>query len=462
MATNNEIIESLAVAADFNLTTAKVSLRDIPLPPLAEDQVTPPDGDAINSPVNDVLQSNHASLSPEETRDLVVLPAKLNDSFDLAVGFEKLGALRDINPDEIIVRISEFYGEPAHVLASGVPTVMIDASGVRYRTRLDLTGEALAALVANYQKSKTSFVDALCEIEVVVSVDDVAAAIAKDGAAYTMSHNQSQVENINIDLPDQANSSTVIYDVIAQVNLPASSAGADVASLATTISVTRDAGGVFTATSVTGASSDLSGIAYLPVYGGAQHADYTHDLSVTVSTNGSTGVTIQATVATQNYSNAKRISYTHSNTGDGWDTSGNFVLVVGDAVIMDDDVTTYASFAPANGSSHTAMTTDIETKMKAQTTDDAYSVKSYIKSSNAFDLVIVPSVLTNNITELDVHSFTQGDGAALGFTMVPHTGGSYAGSFVSVLFTEPSAGSPPADVRRTSQNMILRFVQELG
>lgn len=449
----------------MDLTTAKVSIVDVEAPPLAVDQTTPPgEFPGKTVPVNDVLQANHASLKPAATRDLVVLPVKFGDRIPFGLGTRKGGALVATNPTAANIRLVEFQGEKAIALNDGAVVAQADAEGTRYRTMVDLSSGKLRNMILGRQKGKTAFVDAAAEVEFLFTAALSGDSVSASSATWEMVHNQSTPQDITIDLPGHTNGTTVVYDVVAVVNIPASDYAFRSAQVTTTISVTRAAGGSFTAATITGGTSS-TGEAFPPVVGNPRtHSDYKHTLSLATTLNGSSGFILNCTIDTEDYTYARKITVpwsagvTVDSAGklsatqnldiwyNGGDT-GDSVAMLGNTKPWTHEGTFEAGFytnSPGFGDG------DLEFKIFAL--------------ADQMDLIVRPADLTDDFTtEFDKFSLKLQQTAASEYQVANHSGGTYAGSFVTAVVSEPApAGYESESIIRTSQNFIMRFVMELG
>ncbi|MFK5920901.1 MAG: hypothetical protein QM496_01875 [Verrucomicrobiota bacterium] len=462
MATNNEILQALSPSFDIDLNSWKVALMGVELPPLAVDQSSAGgEFPAKVVPVNDVLQSNYASLEPKDTRDLVVNAFSVGDSnAPFGLGFRRGGELVAAAPTEAILQIVEFVGERPVVLNDGSVAPMSDAEGVRYRMMLDLTAKRLRSLVEAQLTGETAFLDAKCVIKVAIPYGLTGAAVAASSDTFDMTHNQSTPGVLTINLPDQANSTTVSYDVQVVVNIPASDYLARYAVINTTIDVTRNGSGVFTAAVITGDTS-ATGEAFPAVDANQRtFSDYKHTLGISAAVNGSSGIVISSTVDTEDYTNVRAIDMVWSS-GVSLDGVGRLsanqkfdIWYNG----VDTGHTNWITTSNAAWRGYSIFETWMLGDIAGATTTSDLDFKMFADNAGA-TLVLKPADLANNFSaDFDKFSLKLQEAPGSNFVAANWDGGAYPGSFVSAVVTEPAPGAYDVGIiRRKTQPFILRI-----
>ncbi|MFK5923285.1 MAG: hypothetical protein QM496_13995 [Verrucomicrobiota bacterium] len=461
MAGNNQLMQALSVGVDIDLSTWKVIFPDVALPPLAVDQEVPAgEFPGETKPVSDVLQSNYSSLNPAVTRDLVACAVSYGDlNAPFALGFRKAGQLIAATPSAATLQIVEFMGERALDLNDGSLAVMSDVEGVRYRMMLDLTAKRIRSIVAGRMKSKTAFVDAKAVINVVIPFTPAGDAVAVSSDTFDMVHNQATTKDLTINLPNQANSTTVAYDVEVMVNIPASDFAARYAVINTTIDVTRNGSGVFTAAVVTG-DNVATGEAF-PVVAADQRtfSDYKHDLGISVAVNGSNGIIIATTVDTENYTNVRAIESTWSAgvslDGSGRPTASQKFDIWYNGI--NSGHTNWLSTGQRAWSSYQTFETWMLADIAGAVALSDLDFKVFA-DDNGMQLVLKPADLANNYSaDFDKFSLKLQELPGSNFTATNWDGETYPGCFVSALVSTPASGYDAVTIKRKTQPFILRI-----
>ncbi len=411
-----------------------------------------------------VLQANYSELTPVPTRDLVLCSATLGDTNSgLALGFRVGGQLVATPPTSAILKIVEFVGDKPLALGSGTVVAQSDAEGVRYRTLLDLSSKRLRSLVEGRMKAQTALLDVKAQISLVIPATPSGAAVSGASAPWDMVHNQSVTRDIAIDLSNQTVGTTVSYDVQVQLNAPASDYHYRQAQISASLDVTRAAGGAFTSVAVVGAST-ASGEVFPEVAGDQRLlSDYRHDLSLSAVPNGSTGVTLQCTVDTEDYTRVRKITVPWSS-GVTLDSTGR--------LSADQDLDVWYDSNDSGRSTHLSgghRPWESLLTFKNNFADASGAFYSWQVSFALFgresgmDLVLRPvNLATDYRSEFDKFAIKVQQSPGSNYAATPHHGGTYPGCSLTAVVSEPPAsGYAGLEIRRATQPFRIRLFRGL-
>ena len=102
---------------------------------------------------------------PEEGIKRAVLLVKKGDRFPVAIGFRRNGILQDLAIETLLCGIKEYEPERLFDLTDSNFEKIGSGNATRYKTTLDMTAAAWAALLSNYETDEGTYLDAFGEVQ---------------------------------------------------------------------------------------------------------------------------------------------------------------------------------------------------------------------------------------------------------------------------------------------------------
>ncbi len=116
-----------------------------------------------------------------------ILALKRGDQVFLDIGFFKATILQELVIEQIRLNLKEYESEQSLVLSSGAVIVLGSGDTSRYRILVELDGDALSNVLANYEGDKRTVLPGIAEIEWSITWMDGATARTATRTSQTFS-----------------------------------------------------------------------------------------------------------------------------------------------------------------------------------------------------------------------------------------------------------------------------------